>query len=221
MLQEAGAEGGARRLSGKAPRWFPDWTGETVLMVGAGPSAAETDLTIARGRARVVTVNNSHRLCPWAHMAYGCDARWWRKHGGLPGFTGLKVSQDFALADDRRLGVRLVRAIRGRDELLMTTPGVIGWFGNGGTQAINLAAQTGAARIVLIGCEMSYEWGEHWHEPHPWELPAKAANVERHRRVTDAIVPALRAHGIEPINATPRSALEAWPRMTLAEAVLA
>lgn len=202
----------------RAPKWFPDWRGQTVVVVGAGPSAAETDLELARGRARVVTVNNSIRLAPWADMAYGCDARWWIREGGLPGFKGLKVSSDWALSGNPH-GVKLVRAVRGQDVLLMAAPGIVGWFGNGGTQAINLAAQAGAGRIILVGFEMSYAWGEHWHDPHPWELPAKTANVERHRRVTDGIVPPLRAHGIEPVNATPRSALKDWPRMTLADAL--
>lgn len=192
------------------PDWWPDWSGQVAIIVGGGPSAAQANL-YAR-RARIITVNNGYILAPHADVAYACDARWWREHNGLPWFKGLKISQDQG-ARQSFTDVHLVNAMRGSDEILLDDRGVIGWGGNGGFQAINLAAQFGVKQIRLVGFEMSYEWGEHWHAPHPWELPAKEANVARHRRAVDAAADTLRAAGIDPVNMTPQSALTNWRRL--------
>ncbi len=71
---------------------WPDWSGETVVIVATGPSAAEAPLISVRDRAKIIAIKSSWRLAPWADMLYGCDKGWWIENRGVPKFKGLKVS---------------------------------------------------------------------------------------------------------------------------------
>jgi hypothetical protein len=137
----------------------------------------------------------------------------------VPDFAGLKLSQD-PVAVKLFPEIGQVTCVRKTDEMLLDEPGVIGWGGNSGFHAINLAAQFGARRIVLVGYDMTMKNGLHWHGAHPRGLnnPTKG-NVDRWRRAIDGGAPVLEAAGIEVINATPDSALQAYPFMPLEEAL--
>lgn len=98
--------------------------------------------------------------------------------------------------------------------------GVLGWGGNGGFHALNLAVQFGAKRIVLVGYDMRCDLGLHWHGKHPTGLNNPTPrNVERWRRVIDEAAPILAALGVTVINASPVSMLTAYPKMSLSEAL--
>lgn len=104
--------------------------------------------------------------------------------------------------------------------LLFDNWGVIGWGSNGGFQAVNLAVQFGASRIVLVGFDMSLEKGTHWHGRHasPLNNPKQAA-VDKWRIELDAQAPVLASMGIEVLNASPHSRLTAFRRVPLLEAI--
>jgi len=164
-------------------------------------------------------INDSWRLAPWADLLYACDFAWWRLHGGVPQFAGTKVSQD-EKACRKPWGVRQVHVTREQDRLLLDTPGVLGWGGNSGFHALNLAAQFGVRRIVLVGYDMTLANGVHWHGPHPSELNnPMAGNVARWRRVIEAAATTLTGLGIEVLNASPMSALEAYPKVKFEDAL--
>lgn len=100
------------------------------------------------------------------------------------------------------------------DHILTERPGVLGWGGNSGFHALNLAVQFGAQRIVLVGYDMHVSAGEHWHGRHPRGLNnPDARNTARWRRALDGVAPELSALGIEVLNASPTSALTAYPRV--------
>lgn len=104
--------------------------------------------------------------------------------------------------------------------MIFDEPGVIGWGSNGGFQAINLAGQFGARRIILCGFDCSLVKGIHYHGRHPAPLNnPKQASVDKWRAQLDAQAPLLLAMGIEVINASPHSALTAYPRRDLLEAL--
>lgn len=195
----------------QAPDWFPDWRGQTVVVVGAGPGVV--DLAPAQGRAKVIAVNRSIELCPWADVLYACDEAFWDKIA--PAFDGLKITQSEPAA--ARYGLRRVKL--GADRI-STTPGVIGGGGNSGFQAINLAVQFGVKRIVLVGFDMTMAQGLHWHGAHSRGMnnPTRAS-LSRWRRGLDAQADRFRQLGVQVINATPGSALLAYPFMTLQEAL--
>jgi len=98
--------------------------------------------------------------------------------------------------------------------------GLLGAGGNSGFQAINLAVQTGAARIGLIGFDMSLAAGVHWHGRHGGGLNNPRADVIAGWRYDlDAAAPKLAALGVEVVNLSAQSALTAYRHMTLEEAL--
>lgn len=177
------------------------------MIVASGPSAKEAPLDIARGKRRFIAINESWRLCPWADVLYACDGAWWRHHAGLPEFSGLKTTQEARAAGD--FGLRLVKVNRSSNFLMLDDVGSVGDGGNSGFQALNLAIQFGAARILLVGYDMNLSRGEHWHGPHPQGL-----NNPREHNIHRWLAANWTAPiGVEVVNCNPDSALMAYPKM--------
>lgn len=96
----------------------------------------------------------------------------------------------------------------------------LGSGGNSGFQAVNLAAACKARRIVLTGFDMSLDGGSHWHGDHLGLLGNPDARMLKNcARILDAAAPALKARGVEVLNASGRSALTAFRRVTMKEAL--
>lgn len=176
------------------------------------------ELLRKRNDVRVIVINTSYKLAPWADVLYACDAKWWRIHRGVPEFKGMKVTQDKNACTEFN-GLHLVKVEKFVDELLLNPYGTLGAGGNSGFQAINLAVQFGISRILLIGYDMND--GNHWHKRHPAPLsnPHPISNLPRWRRAIDGMAPKLAELGIEVVNCNHGSALRAYRRMTLPEAI--
>lgn len=172
-----------------------------------------------RGTVRIVAVNNGWWLAPFADILYACDFQWWERYAGVPDFAGLKLSQD-PKVQRRSWGVQPIELVKNDDTLQLTHVNRVGWGGNGGFHALNLVAQFQPKRIVLVGYDMHLADGLHWHGPHPKGMNNPSApNVERWRRVVDAAAEPLRRFGVDVVNASPTSALAAYPKMDFREAI--
>lgn len=202
----------------RAPEWFPRWEGATCAIVASGPSAAKAGVEQLRGRVRVIAINTSYQLAPWADVLYACDQTWWKWNKGAPDFRGLKVTQAIQACSQFK-DVRLVKVEKFCNELLLDKPGTLGAGGNSGFQALNLALQFGVKRILLIGYDMRIDLGEHWHKRHPAPMsnPHPVSNLPRWRKALDGAAPKLKALGVEVINCSPVSELRAYPKKSLDE----
>lgn len=201
---------------------WPDWRGATAVIVGTGPSAALEPLAPYEGRARFFVIKSSWRLAPFADALYGIDRGWWLANQGARKFKGLKFCPSPTVCKVYR-SVRIV-SVRPRAAILVTQTGTVGCGlasggGHSGFQAINLAIQFGARRIVLVGFDMTLKGGAHWsgHDPNVGRPDAK--RVESWRAAMDACAPQFKQLGVEVINCAMGSALRAYPKMTLAEAL--
>lgn len=203
----------------KAPAWWLDWRDEVCVIVAAGPTANKVDLTSAKGKAKFIAINSSHSLVPWADVLYGCDAMWWNAYKGVPGFAGLKITQDEKLKNND-WGIKRVFIIKGHDMLLTAEPAKLGWGGNSGFHALNLAVQFGVRAIILVGYDMHLRAGLHWHGSHVRGLnnPTKN-NVERWRRVVDEASGPIKQLGIKVINCSEISELRNYPKMSFENAM--
>lgn len=211
--------------SAALPEWMPDWSGETCIVVAGGPSAKDVPLAEAKGLARCIVINEGYRLAPWADALYAADSQWWQVKRGLPEFRGLKVSQSDQAAKYYG-GIKLV-TLKRVAELVLEPRGVIaagsnkgGSGANSGFQALNLAAQFGATRILLVGYDMRLDRGVHWHGLHGAGLrnPTKGG-LDRWRQALDLAAPSFAAAGIEVLNCSPVSALTAYPKVDFREAL--
>lgn len=137
----------------------------------------------------------------------------------MPDFKGLKITQD-KQCDRHPWGIKQIEVVRTKDRLLVSEFGVLGWGGNSGFHALNLAIQFGATKIILVGYDMRLDRGVHWHGRHPTQLNNPTdGNVERWRRAIDGTAPFIDALGVRCINASPVSALMNFPKMTLEDAL--
>lgn len=195
----------------------PIWRGLTAVVAATGPSLTVDQLDRVRGRAKVIVVSDAWRLAPWADVLYSCDAKWWHHHRDAQSFQGMKVGlSDCITFPD----VRLMRH-RKRDDVKGIDPGqgfdpdpaYLATGANSGYQAVHLAAHFAAARVVLLGFDMR---GSHFFGDHPPSLKRDAPFatwIERFRTLAKPLT----ERGIEVLNCTPGSALDAFPTANLDE----
>jgi hypothetical protein len=175
---------------------------------------ASTDVSIARGRARVFVIKSEYKFLPWADALYGIDNGWWIANRGAADFAGLKFSPSPKAC--KLFNLCQVK-LKPRAEVLTKEKGVIGaglrtGGGHSGFQAINLAVQFGAKRILLLGFDMvggrrlAHEQGV---------AKQMSSRVNEWRKAMDGIAPQFVQLGVEVINCTPGSALKAYQTASL------
>ena len=126
-------------------------------------------------------------------------------------------------------GVRVIG--RSTERGISTNPGEVRWNLNTGAAAINLSVHFGVRRIVLLGFDMRPTEIEiegekvlmnNWHQDYPHSV-AKAGRKQRdiHNPYPNmlerfaVIAQDLKRLGVECLNATEGSAIEAFPRLKL------
>lgn len=200
-----------------------DWSGKAVAVIASGPSAKKSGYAALKGRLPTIAIKENVELAPWADVVYGCDAAWWKKRNGLPEFKGLKVTwkggNQFPAPpypDIKHIEITVTG-----DELLFEPTGKVGSGGNSGFQALNLAVQFGANRILLIGFDMHDRSGAHWYGRNNWPQGNNPTedNFRRWRRAFEWAAPKLKARGIEVINASNGTMLRCFECRTVEQAM--
>ena len=161
---------------------------------------------------------------PWADAVYGCDAAWWHSVNGLPEFNGLKIAWSGANLDYPDVSkidiAKNGKQVYSRD--LHPEPGqAIGGGGNSGFQALNLALQWGARKIILVGFDLTDASGLHWYGRNTWK-GANNPDAGCFRRWHDAFGAAplvLARIGADVVNCSPLTAMKTFPVMTIDEAL--
>jgi hypothetical protein len=153
-------------------------------------------------------------------MVYGCDSAWWEFRKGLPEFRGMKVCyRDNGL--DGFPDIRRIEINKREDKLQLGRIGYVGSGGNSGFQALNLAVQFGAKRILLIGFDMSLSGGVHWYGKNTWPKANNPndSNFQRWIEAFDGAAATLKSLGVEVINCSPVSAIKSFPRLSIEDAL--
>lgn len=205
------------RASWAVPRL---WPGATIACLGGGPSLDARAVARLRGRVRVIAINDAWRLAPWADALYACDARWWRRAGGAPGFPGLKITLSNSRGQlDAHPEIRIVENTGTLG--LERDPRGLRTGRSGGYQAINLAVHFGAARVLLLGYDLraAPDGRTHWFGDHA-DWPTRPAIYR------DVMLPPfaglareLAELGVAVVNCTPASALDCFAKMDLGDAL--
>lgn len=206
------------------PDWYLDWSGRAVAIIASGPSAKKANVSALRGVIPVIAIKENVELAPWADVVYGCDAAWWKKRQGLPEFKGLKVTWkgDNGHPPAPYPDIRHVEITIKSDELIFDPSGKFGSGGNSGFQALNLAVQFGAKKILLIGFDMHDRSGAHWYGRNNWPNGNNPTedNFRRWRRAFEMAAPKLKERGIEVINASHGSVLNCFDRRSVEDAMV-
>lgn len=188
------------------------------VVCASGPSMAGVDLSLLRRFRswRVLAVNCTWSLVPWAAALYAGDLEWWDRYGGgTAEFEGEKWTWNPMAAVKHKL--RMVTRRNGKG--LCRERGAVNSGGNSGYQAVNLAYHFGARQIVLLGFDMHRQGGGHWHGEHEGMLSAPASHLPMWRNAFEPMAFDLRAAGVQVLNATEGTALTCFPKVPLAEAL--
>lgn len=113
-----------------------------------------------------------------------------------------------------------MECIRSSHQILTDRYGRIGWGQNSGFQALNMAVQFGASKILLVGFDCSLKDGTHHHGRHPAPLTnPRQASVDKWRGHLEAQVPIFDALGIEVVNCSPTSTVRGYRKCELVDAI--
>lgn len=199
-------------MASRKPDWFPDWRGEACAIVASGPSTKKVDYRSLESRVRTIAIKENIEICPWAEVVYGCDQAWWRNAMGLPNYRGLKIAYKSAFSS-----VRTINVDGKSDRILTADPGHVGGGGNSGFQALNLAIQFGAARILLLGFDMSDRHGVHWFGRSQGDGRSQPAewNFKRWRIAFNVAACQMQGLGVQVLNASPLTSLTCFPKTTI------
>lgn len=192
------------------------WAGETVVCIGGGPSVTPEAVALARGRARVVAINNAYLLAPWADVLYFADYRWWEWHRGrkeFQQFAGEKVSIQNTGGLIADAGIHILHNYQ--TEGLSVIPNGVHTGANGGYQVINMVALSRPKLILLLGYDMKYTAGKsHWHGGHP--VKVHEDSYRRWAKLFDTMLPQLDKWGVKVVNCCADSLITAFPKGDLA-----
>lgn len=181
---------------------------KTCAVVCTGQSAGRLDRAPLARFARIV-VNDGYILEPDADILYAADSRWWEWHAKAvhATFQGRKFCPESVTA--KRFGLEHV-ALDRREGLAVDgrTIRTGGHIGNSGAQAINLAVNFGARRIVLVGMDMG---GTHFFGEHPKNLKTDS-DFRGMVRSMSSMAADLYRYGIEVVNTSDCSDIGYWPK---------
>jgi len=200
----------------KATYWEVPWIwhGRTVAVLASGPSMSQAVADSVRHLPRIA-VNTTYQLAPDADVLYACDSKWWRANPEALACPGLKVALEPMPGELPNVppDVRVLRNSGG--EGYDPRPGYLRTLSNSGGQAIQVAAKSGAARILLLGFDMH---GGHWHEPHKLGNP-RDKTYDRWISRMAGLALAMKNLGVEVLNCTPGSRLRCFPMRVLEDAI--
>jgi hypothetical protein len=185
------------------------------FILASGPSQNFDDIKAIQGRGTVLAVNNTIFSAPWADLVYAADAKWWEVYGPrLRTYTGRKLSIS---KGSRNYGATEIVKPGPRNAQGLGEMGCVKLGGNSGYQAINVAYNEGAERIVLLGFDCGYTFGRrHYHEDHPRVRGlGNADGVEFWRARFPALAADLRDKGVQVVNCSRYTTLDCFERMDL------
>lgn len=225
-----------RMVAGRFSRVRRLWEGQTVVLIGGGPSITIEQVERARtSNVRCIAVNNGYLLAPWADVCYFADSHFWRWHSeGIEcaGLTAEEVRQKFHSFAGQKCTIQNSGANVTDDSVHMLRNKTFPVHGvglstdaealitgrNSGFQAMNLATLAGAKRILLLGYDGQPQHGKtHWFGEHP--RPTPIDNFPYYRKSFDAAKKDLDRLGVEVLNCSTGSAIETFPKISIERAL--
>lgn len=214
------------------------WEGMTVAVLAGGPSLTRDAFQRVReareaDRLRVIAINDSYLLAPWADVHYAADAKWhrWHTQGIEKPLLGLRA-EDVRVRWAAFMGqrctiettvsavpdsVHVLRCIHGFG--LSNDPERLVTGKHGGFQCVNIPILAGAKKLLLLGFDArnGADGQKHWHGDHP--VSSGDGIYAEMRRAFSAAEKAIAETGVEVLNCSPTSAIDSFPKVRVEEAL--
>lgn len=198
--------------------------GERVFVIIAnGISLTRDDIDTAHALApdaTTIAISDSYILAPHAQYLYACDYKWWHwRYASVlgVGFAGQLLSIDPVAVEkfDRIELIACVDAAAAKPGLCKSHNAIHNGFSSG-YQAVHIARNMGATKIVLLGFDYGATGQGHWFGGHP---DNSVSDFPVMVRAFDSLAQDLIDEGIEVINCTRKTALQCFPRNLLQNAL--
>jgi hypothetical protein len=205
---------------------IPDTVVKSVMEGSAPPSVYSPYMKIIHQK-HVIGVNISFMIGNWIDIVFfGDNGFFMRYQEGLSKYPGLRVTCSSIHSTKTVNWVKVLLKDNEHVKGISKNPKMISWNGNSGAAAINLAAHTGAKRIILVGFDMNLNENknQHWHDiyqrgkidtPEKWRK--MQPTFERHLKGFEQIAIDAKQMGIEILNASPTSEISQFPKYTVKE----
>ena len=196
------------------PRATRGW----AVCIATGPSLTPGDIDLCAGLPRF-GVNNAYELSADLDHLYACDPEWWQRHYGRAQLLRAELWSQIQEGCTAPWPYDRVQRVRGDHRpSLSTRADRIHYGSNSGYQVINLAYLMGYTNLILLGYDMGPgKNGElHFFGNHPPGL-ARASNYQAF--MTEYATINCGKLGVRIINATRRTYLPHFERMTLENAL--
>lgn len=219
--------------------WMPErlFDRETVVCLASGPSLTPERCEIVAaahnaGRCRVIAINSSWRLAPWADVLYFTDSGWYLANAEtVKSWPGLVISMSPRAKRELPDKVKRVKGIgdpsfpprqMGRPSFPPLGSEGVQQGRNSGNTAVGVAIAMGAARVLLCGYDCRLVNGkEHFHTDESIYQGKRdlALYDKEYRFAFRGWQEAAASSGIEVLNCTQGSAIEEFPFADLDEAL--
>lgn len=192
------------------------WAGRTVVLLGGGPSLRGFDFTRLRGSgAVVVAINEAALSAPWADACLTIDTVWLQRRSAFVArFSGEAIA---IVPRATQLPPGATRLDRDPEAGLSFDARRVMTGGNSGFAALGLAMMRGAARIALLGYDMTGPG--HWHGGYDWRSRYGVRNYPQWSRAFRVLADEAAARGFEIVNFNPHSAIACFPQRPRDEVV--
>ena len=195
----------------------PIWKGETVYIIGGGPSLKTFNWDALKGK-KTIAINKAFYTYPSADILYFTDGRFygWYKDD-IDNFRGDIYTITPA---SQKLNERIKVLNRGGKLGLTKDRERLAHGNNSGYAAINLAYHLGCKRIVLLGYDMGNDGNKgHFHDGYPTNQISNHIYENNFIPSFESLYPLLKNEGIEIYNASEKSRLNAFPKISHTKAL--
>jgi hypothetical protein len=202
------------------------WNDKPVFLIGGGASLRGFDFSVMRStHAYVVGVNQAIFDAPVC-AGFSADSLFIeRRAAQLQRLAerGIEIVLAPGAAPGSAPGAPKIRVpgaiylTRKITRGLSSNPTVVHSIGSSGYAAVNLAVLKHAQGIVLFGFDYHTRDGEHYYDDPPWYWQHSCWSTWA--QGYESMLPALRAAGVEVINASPTSAITCFPKLTIEDAL--
>lgn len=192
----------------------------TYACVGNGASLTMDDLALLnREDVRVIVVNDVFQWAPWAYALYSADYRWWKARIDdvrKSAFRGRLLALDETAVADFKLEYVHCEDLQKPLGGIAPDRNSIRHGYSGGFQALHIARNCGATRVLLLG----YDYGATGQgRAAPAAFGYSISDFATMTRAFDVAAPLYAAEGVDVVNCSRETALTCFRRAPIAEAL--
>lgn len=198
----------------------PYWDDRPLAVIGAGPSLTGFDFSKFKiDGVRVLAVKEPVWDMPFSDALFALDRPWINRRADK--MRELTCEIFLAPTGSRRECQQIENAtylVLDRFEGFSDDPRIVQSGGNSGFGAVNVAYLKRAKRIVLFGFDYTSTGGHYTDRYLDWQPPGHNARYFPNWGSNfTACLPQIRAAGVEIINASPKSTVTAFPKVTIVQ----